>query len=237
MKKIIITDYDKTLYLNDEDIKNNIKYIEKFRNNNNLFVIATGRAYSVFEDKIELYNIPYDYILLNHGAVIINNKKEIIYRELIDKENLINIINVIQTLPVIEIVLFDELDRFKTINDNITKIMIRFETRELVEKSYKILNEKFKNIFNMYLINSKNNRIEIISKKTNKAVAIKKLEEYENIKKEYTYTIGDSSNDVEMIKEYNGFGMTISENSVYDVASKLYDGVSLLIEDILNEKI
>lgn len=237
MKKIIITDYDKTLYLNDEDIKNNIKYIEKFRNNNNLFVIATGRAYSVFEDKIELYNIPYDYILLNHGAVIINNKKEIIYRELIDKENLINIINVIQTLPVIEIVLFDELDRFKTINDNITKIMIRFETRELVEKSYKILNEKFKNIFNMYLINSKNNRIEIISKKTNKAVAIKKLEEYENIKKEYTYTIGDSSNDVEMIKEYNGFGMTISENSVYDVASKLYDSVSLLIEDILNEKI
>ena len=43
MKKILVSDYDRTFYLNKEGIKKNIEAVEKFRKNGNLFVIATGR--------------------------------------------------------------------------------------------------------------------------------------------------------------------------------------------------
>lgn len=42
MKKILVSDYDNTFYINDTDIKNNIDKVNKFRNKNNIFVIATG---------------------------------------------------------------------------------------------------------------------------------------------------------------------------------------------------
>lgn len=43
-KKLVVSDYDRTLYLNDSDIKINTEIIKKFRANNNFFIIATGRS-------------------------------------------------------------------------------------------------------------------------------------------------------------------------------------------------
>ena len=45
-KNMVISDYDQTFYLNDEDIEKNKKAVELFRNNGNLFVIATRKNIS-----------------------------------------------------------------------------------------------------------------------------------------------------------------------------------------------
>ena len=52
MKKILVSDYDKTFYLNDEDIEKNKIAVEKFRKERNVFVIATGRSYYDIQKKI-----------------------------------------------------------------------------------------------------------------------------------------------------------------------------------------
>lgn len=40
MPKMIVSDYDKTFYLNDKDIENNKLLVNQFRKKGNIFVIA-----------------------------------------------------------------------------------------------------------------------------------------------------------------------------------------------------
>ena len=78
MSKIIVSDSDGTLQTSEEEIRDNIEAIQKFKEEGNLFVIATGRSYFDLKRKLDLYPIPCDYAILNHGGVIWNGK-EIIY--------------------------------------------------------------------------------------------------------------------------------------------------------------
>lgn len=72
MSKIIFSDYDGTLDTSENDIAKNIEAIQKFRNNGNLFVVATGRSYLDLKRKLNLYPIPFDYLIVNHGGVILD---------------------------------------------------------------------------------------------------------------------------------------------------------------------
>ena len=85
-KKIIISDYDQTFYINDEDIERNKVAVSEFEEKGNLFIIATGRSYLDFKNKVEAYNINYNYVILNHGATIIDSNDNIIYNFTIDNE-------------------------------------------------------------------------------------------------------------------------------------------------------
>ena len=51
MKKILVSDYDQTFYLNDEDIEKNKTSVKKFRDKGNIFIFATGRSYMDFMKK------------------------------------------------------------------------------------------------------------------------------------------------------------------------------------------
>ena len=71
MPKLLVSDYDQTFYLNDNDIENNKIYVNKFMDSGNLFVIATGRSYLDFHNKLDIYDFNYNYAILNHGTTII----------------------------------------------------------------------------------------------------------------------------------------------------------------------
>ena len=51
MKKLLVSDYDQTFYLDDFDIEKNKKAVTKFKSKKNIFVIATGRSYYDFYNK------------------------------------------------------------------------------------------------------------------------------------------------------------------------------------------
>ena len=52
-KKVLVVDYDRTLFINNNDMLNNIKAINNFRSKGNIFVIATGRTYSSLKKEID----------------------------------------------------------------------------------------------------------------------------------------------------------------------------------------
>ena len=60
MPKLLVSDYDQTFYLNDNDIENNKIYVNKFMDSGNLFVIATGRSYLDFHNKLDIYDFNYN---------------------------------------------------------------------------------------------------------------------------------------------------------------------------------
>ena len=45
VKKILVSDYDDTLFIDEEGIKENIKLLKKWMRKKNIVVIATGRSY------------------------------------------------------------------------------------------------------------------------------------------------------------------------------------------------
>ena len=53
MKKVLVSDYDQTFYVNDEDIELNKQSVQQFRDNGNIFVIATGRSFMDLQKKVK----------------------------------------------------------------------------------------------------------------------------------------------------------------------------------------
>ena len=116
-------------------------------------------------------------------------------------------------------------------NNNLTKIHVRYKSKEKALQINTLINNKYNLYVNCYYVN--NNSIEIISNKTDKAKAIISLAEKLNIQKEEIYTIGDGYSDIEMIKKFNGYCMKEAVDEVKKWAKKEYNSVSLLVEDIL----
>lgn len=235
MKKIIFSDYDGTLDTSEEDIKLNIEAISNFRNNGNLFVIATGRSYLDLKRKLDMYPIPFDYLILNHGGVILDKNEQVIDACLIPKNLVLEILETLKSNNnILKVVLFDIMKKdIKIVSSKLTKIVLEMKDILSAKQISNYINMQYKDNVKSYVISTKKyNLVEIISIKTDKGKAIEKILELENIEDNMVYPIGDGSNDVEMIVKYNGYGMKNSEEVIYKATNKICNTVAELIERI-----
>ena len=85
---LLATDYDGTLYTNTVDLHLNIKAIKEFRERDNLFVIATGRSFNSIKKQVNMFDIPYDYLICNDGSVIFDNLDNLISARYISQDEL-----------------------------------------------------------------------------------------------------------------------------------------------------
>ena len=226
--KILVSDYDKTFYTDEENIKINIEKVNQFMKTN-IFVINTGRSYLDFKKKEEIYDIKYNYLVINHGASIIKNNK-IIYNTPINNNIKNQIINDLDIKYSTEIFTCSGLESRLTLeNDNLTKIHIKYKNEEKAKQIYNKIINKYGNFVVVYLI-SKGKGIEIVSKNANKGIATKEIAKLENIKKENIYTIGDDASDLEMIKNFKGYAMKNATDEIKKYALKEFDNVYELID-------
>ena len=87
MKKILFSDYDGTFYKDEANIVKNVDRVKKFRAAGNIFCLATGRSYSEVIEVINKYNIEYDYLIVNDGLGLIDDKGNILHK-VVFEENL-----------------------------------------------------------------------------------------------------------------------------------------------------
>lgn len=234
-KKVLVVDYDRTLFINNDDMLNNINSINKFRENGNIFIIATGRTYNSLKKEIDKYNIEYDYLILNHGSLVIKKDKSTLFHYKIDRNILFDITSYLSKYKPKSVMYSYYTEDTNDINNpDISKITIGFQKDiETFKKVMMDVVKKYNNKLNIYF--TQNFEIEIISKETNKSKAIDLLMKKVNFKKENIYTIGDSYTDIEMINDYNGSCMEKSIDILKNNKNiKKYSSVSVLIKDILN---
>lgn len=234
-KKVLVVDYDRTLFINNDDMLNNINSINKFRENGNIFIIATGRTYNSLKKEIDKYNIEYDYLILNHGSLVIKKDKSTLFHYKIDKNILFDITSYLSKYKPKSVMYSYYTEDTNDINNpDISKITIGFQKDiETFKKIMMDIVKKYNNKLNIYF--TQNYEIEIISKETNKSRAIDLLMKKANFKKENIYTIGDSYTDIDMINDYNGSCMEKSIDILKNNKNiKKYSSVSVLIKDILN---
>jgi len=235
MKKILFSDYDNTLYRNEDEIVKNIESINKFISKGNIFGIASGRSYIDIKNKLEKYNIPYNYLVLNHGATIFNKELNMIKTFLINNDIAKIIYDKLKDNDfLIEKHIYGINEKDIEINNEVVKLLFVFKNVKDVLKIKEYIDINYTNYVKTYIsVNTSHITLELISNETNKSIGIKEILKIENIEKNNTYVIGDSYNDVEMIKEFNGYAMNNSIDYLKTITNKLCNSVSELINDII----
>ena len=233
MKKILISDYDGTFYQNDIDIKKNIDKVNEFRTLGNLFVLATGRSYVDLKIMIDKYKIPYDYLILNHGALLLSKKLEILNVFTLDKELVGSVLEYANNnKDIYDVVLIDVFKKKVTDTSNVVKIMLKLYSYDNALDVKKYIDERYANIKCYYEKEDNHYLVEIVSSKASKSLMIEKILVREELKKDNVFTIGDGVNDIDMIRNFNGYRVINSCKELDSITNRVIDNVSDLIEKI-----
>ena len=224
MKKILISDYDDTLFTDESQIQSNINSINSFREKGNIFVIATARGINSIKKEIKKYNINCDYIISDLGAIVEKqNPDEIIYASYMNKEQVCSIKSVLEKYPDVNTFNFSVSDDNKDEN-KIIGYKLKSEKSEILDN---IKLNLIDNNNDIIVKKSTKNKLFIANGKNSKKKSIDMLLSKLNISKNQVYTVGDSEDDLEMIKKYNGYRM---ENSTDLVKSEVHNSVKNINE-------
>jgi Cof subfamily protein (haloacid dehalogenase superfamily) len=250
--KMIVMDLDGTLLTDEKNISNyTLSILEKCKNIGIKIVIATARSERSskrFTDILEP-----DYIILN-GGVLVKDDKKIICRRLLPKKTASKIINEIyQNKNVGEIKVETETDyylicddeqkdnqsvdnkySYLTIKEGIQSDLIKIRAEFYDENIIKTLTKKYTECEVTGFTGEKWYRI--VNKGANKINGIKSLMKETNISMENIIAFGDDYNDMEMIRECGvGIAMEngideIKRSAKYICGNNNEDGVGKWIE-------
>ena len=222
--KVLISDFDGTLYINEDDVKNNAKKIEDFRKGGNIFIISTARNYSAIKKACLKYNIDVDYFFCDIGATILDNDGKVLYSEYIKEFERKKIEEILEKYSK-EIV----IDRYGT-NDRQAKGekgIVEGNINDL-SKLKQIIDKEIKDVRTQVTEDSR-----FIIHTSTKEKVIETFIKNTNIEKGSIYTVGDELDDLEMLKKYNGYRMEHCNELVGDTISNKVASVSELIDSII----
>ncbi|MFA6808120.1 MAG: Cof-type HAD-IIB family hydrolase [Eubacteriales bacterium] len=261
MIKLIATDLDDTLLNSEGNISSgNIEAIHKAVKKGVKVTIATGRMAACsrrYARKLSL-DIP---IITYHGALVEQALSgEVLYRKVIPIDLVSEIVSELFEMGIHTHIFIK--DRVFTQKENSISLQygkmvgIKVEETDIMallekepeglekiqviadEQYLREIDEKFRTRYGdrIHITSSKPNLHEMLHKEVNKGLALKVLAEQMGIKREEVLAVGDSPNDIEMIK-YAGIGVAV-ENAWEEVkkiadyitASNINDGVARAIE-------
>lgn len=246
--KILATDYDGTLRHHDGISEKDRAAIIAWRNNGNLFGIVTGRGCDmpniVAEDGIDV-----DFIIAYNGADIYDSRGSIIKRFLGNTERLYELLPLIlrKSGDWAEIVTPDR-EYLVTYNNespnsrNSSDTWVNQECIREVKQFIQIyslygseeetlaiakqLNDRYGDVVSA-LVNVK--WLNATPSGVNKATGVQEYSKLMSVANENIYTIGDSYNDWDMIKAFNGFTVENGADGIKKIARAVYRGVWELI--------
>lgn len=233
----LFSDYDGTIktfnntsnFIEKGILNINIKYINDFIKDGNNFVLTTGRSTESILYEINRYNINYNYLTSYDGRIIYDNKGNLVNSTYINKD----ILNELKSI------LKGDLNNNKTIfnekgisNDleNVVLLVIKVNNYRKIKPLLDELKKEYQDLSINYsvLTNSL-----IISTYCNKSIGASKLLEIDsNIRNSKIYSVGDSFNDLELLKDYNGYKMLLSYPILYKNIKNTTLSVASLIKKI-----
>lgn len=226
--KILASDFDNTLYVNDENtLKKNITSLKEFISKGNLFCIITGRSYTSIKVLLNKYQIPYNYLICEDGAKIFNNVDYCIESILLPSSQ-VEIIQQIFKKYNLACFLEDGYNITENPNDCV-KVLAEYTDRQVADEIVKELHEKTET----YAYVSREH-INVTSNQTNKKDALKTLMEKEKLNSYSIFVIGDDINDYEMLKEYPGAVMKNHHPKLDELQKNECEKLYEYIEELIN---
>ncbi|APU11099.1 haloacid dehalogenase [Cellulophaga lytica] len=217
--KMVVTDMDGTLLNSKHEVSEKFfNQFKKLKENNILFVAASGRQYHSIIDK--LHSIKDDILVIAENGAIAKNKNKELLQTGLDNTTITELLNLIDTIDDVYPVLcgkkkayiasdseefkekfkeyyaeYEVLDSLRNYKDDILKIAIyHFESSEnYIYPKVKHLESKLK------VKVSGENWLDLSHNDAHKGHALKKLQDMFNISSSETMAFGDFNNDLEML--------------------------------------
>jgi HAD superfamily hydrolase (TIGR01484 family) len=232
--KLLATDFDKTLF-NSNDYKKNIKYINKFVDEGNIFVIVTGRYIESLLSMIKDTNIKYSYLICNDGGIIFDKNLNVIYQNDIPKNIVSDIAAIYEQSSCLKDWYIDEgITITKDKNSTANGLIGQFNDKNEAYKLLSFIINKYKEV-DGYI---SERWINIANRGVNKGSGIMALIKMININENDVYTIGDNVNDIPMSDySFNNYCMSDSIIELKSKTIRSYNSVYELVIDILKDEL
>ena len=243
--KIIASDYDGTLNFNGIDDKKRMA-IATWRSAGNLFVLVSGRHSANVRDLHLEQQFGCDYFIGSNGAVIRNDANEVVHADCCDMEQLVPLIRYLLELGCPFALVHGAEDWFYVYDraelavkepactlDTMpqvtyyTQVTTWMPTEEEASAVVQKVRERFGDRFNPL---QNGTSIDIVRADVNKARGLYRLMELVGAEYSDMITVGDNTNDADMIREFRSYAMENGVQSIKELADFVTPGVAELIQ-------
>jgi HAD-superfamily hydrolase, subfamily IIB len=225
--KILVSDFDYTFFT--LDYLSNIEAVQKFVNDENIFIIATSRCKRELLEDITDFYVPYFFLICDNGAIIYNRKHEIMKKIEMDINDSKDIFNKLYKSKNINET-YKYIDDFPSTDDNekTTKIVAKYKDYDKAEKELNKILEENSNITG----NITESWISIVNKTATKGSAIEFICEKYKFNKDDVYVIGDNYNDISMFEKYKGYAIKESPEELINKSIGVVETFHEVLEKI-----
>lgn len=254
--KILSSDYDDTLFIDQHITQENIEAIKRFQKQGNLFGINSGRHLDSIFAECDMFGLTPDFYIGNNGTVVLNKDREILFiadfnpevvQEVIEyfREHLSEKVYFISVNNGYDFgrEFFNEGCDFlpehtKDMNPFINNPISTMFSQAIQYEDTMPLVRQIKEYFgDRIFVYGNAPFIDIVNHEIDKASGLEKVAEYYQIKHENIFSIGDSYNDIAMLSRYHGFVMSHAKDSVKSFAKDEVDAVHEAINKILVDNV
>lgn len=256
--KLVMVDLDGTIVLRNNQLAKNVEAgIDYLLSKKVEVVVATGRFYDAIPDYF-LNHEEINYIVSSNGALIYNkNIQQKLDLKAIELDQALEIVrasndkayngfvvtsegtlreremyerymkmnpNYVQTFRPSRIIVEDMVEHLKNNDLTIKKIHLGFEDLKVRDELY----NKFKSIKTVNTVSSGADNIEVTAKNASKGSALHFLKEHLGLSRSEILAIGDSENDISMLKEA---GVSVAMGNSTTTVQKVSDFVTSDAED------
>ena len=251
--KVAASDFDGTLFINQQISAENISAIKNWRATGNKFGIVTGRAYTMLPAHLKEFDLGIDFAICCNGAIIHDGGGKVIFETELPKKILHEIIKEPFAAKSMHFAFeaaekvycakvkshswilsekskwnfpleFIEIEQTGDL-PKINQLALGFDTIEEAFCAAEMLNSKYGG----WIYAQKNTRsLDIVPAGINKARGVENLLRVKNWDAE-VYVIGDESNDLPMIRDFNGFTVATAKDFVKREATKIFDSVGAML--------
>ena len=234
MKKILFSDIDGTIAKGNLPITyKDQEAVKKLRTQGHYFSFCTGR--NIQETKLVTPHFEYDYLVLNNGAMIVDQNDQVLYRKQIKNEIAKEILKEsYQKYPYLNYTFFDGQQTYGYINQK-TCILTENGYQEIAGDFLDEILEIQKQIHQKYVgIHATLNVVYLdITVDCTKGSGLKKLCSLLD-QEVISYCIGDSYNDLDMFeKADHAYTFNRVEKQIKEKTEKQVDYVYEVINDML----
>ncbi len=263
MKKLLASDVDGTLFVNNEVHTKSIEYLKEFRKNGHVLLLCTGRNLGGVKHLINNFDVEADGFVLCNGSVLLDKELNLIHSEEIEDNIIKRVFKECKDNNLYNFYFADSeyMHIIEGYNDNpmisaadITKDMqvkiIKEEDFysntytantigvEVKNKSIKDSKEKIEKleaiIGDRTSLYRNQNFIDIAPKNCSKSEGIAKILHRYEVDEDNVYVIGDSWNDLSMFKNYkNSYTFTYAEEELKQHANNVVEAFYYCLEGIL----
>lgn len=250
--KLLASDYDDTLYIDEMISKEDLLAIQQFQKEGNFFGINSGRHLDSLFEECEKFGLKPDFYIGNNGTVVLNKEREVIFIAEFEKEIVNQVISYFRT-HLSDKVYFISVNNGYSFGreffnegceffpehleplDNLLEGSISTMFSQVIDPKDTMplvyhLREVFKDRVYFY---GNSPFIDIVSDELDKATGIEVISNLLGVKHQDCYAIGDGYNDMSMLSAYHGFVMNHAKDSVKEVATETVDTVKEAIDKLL----